>query len=261
MRADVAAFARFYGSPLGAAAGRLLSERISARWGEGAGRRILALGYPGPAAESLDGAVLWAADAEQGAHRWPAHGPGRALLAEETHLPFRDVTFDAALLVHALEEAASPRALLREVWRVLAPEGRVLIACARRTSLWALRDATPFGWGRPFSRGQLAHLLDDALFTPLAWSAALFAPPLGLGALVRRMELWERAGGFLTPGLSGVILVEAVKRIAASPPRGSAAAPAFVRALAGRPAPSRFNGPRLDAGDGARDPKTWRRNR
>jgi hypothetical protein len=66
---------------------------------------------------------------------------------------------------------------LREVWRVTAPEGRVIAIAANRTGLWARTDSTPFGHGRPYSRSQLAALLRDAMFEPTASARALYAPP------------------------------------------------------------------------------------
>jgi hypothetical protein len=61
--------------------------------------------------------------------------------------------FDAAVI-----KSDDSVALLREVWRVLAPNGRLLAVVPNRRGLWARIDTTPFGHGRPFSRGQVTHL-------------------------------------------------------------------------------------------------------
>ena len=61
-------------------------------------------------------------------------------------------------------------------------------------------------------RGQLSHLLDDALFEPVAWSRALYAPPWRWASGRSLENAWENAGEKLWSGLGGVILVEAVKR-------------------------------------------------
>jgi hypothetical protein len=122
---------------------------------------------------------------------------------------------------------------MREAWRILAPEGRLVIITPRRSSLWAVRDLTPFGWGRPFSRGQLQRLLEDTQFTPTAWGHALHWPPVRQSWLLQAVSVVEAFGAAVLPAFSGAILVEAVKRLHAKPPRGSAHAPAFVRALAG----------------------------
>jgi alpha-ketoglutarate-dependent 2,4-dichlorophenoxyacetate dioxygenase len=51
------------------------------------------------------------------------------------------------------------------------PEGRLLLIVPNRRGIWARLDSTPFGHGRPYSRGQLERLLGDALFTPLEWTS------------------------------------------------------------------------------------------
>ena len=58
-------------------------------------------------------------------------------------------------MVHALEHAEDPRETLKEMWRVLAPNGRLVIVVPNRRGLWASFEHTPFGSGRPYSRGQL----------------------------------------------------------------------------------------------------------
>ena len=59
----------------------------------------------------------------------------------------------------ALETAERVRPLLREMWRVLAPEGRLILVVPNRRGVWARLDKTPFGQGRPYSRRQLEALL------------------------------------------------------------------------------------------------------
>jgi len=138
-------------------------------------------------------------------------------LCEEDALPFPDVFFDRILIVHGLEGSEHLRVLLRQLWRVLAPEGRILLVVPNRASLWAQVQVSPFGHGRPFSRMELELLLKDGLFEPGRWSRALYAPPLK--AASRSGTGWEKVGSRLFPGVGGVHLVEAVKSLyAAAPP-------------------------------------------
>jgi SAM-dependent methyltransferase len=113
--------------------------------------------------------------------------------------------------VHGLEGADATRPLLRQLWRVLAPEGRLLLIVPNRSSLWAQLERSPFAVGRPFSRGELDRLLRGALFEPLRWDRALYLPPLHGRRLVRSGNAWERILRRLLPRLSGVHLVEAGK--------------------------------------------------
>src|SRR6202008_3697705 len=97
--------------------------------------------------------------AAQGVVKWPSESPALPALVDELELPLTDAGVDRVLLVHALEMAQDAGALLREVWRVLAAGGRLLAVVPNRRGVWARTDATPFGHGRPYSRGQITNLL------------------------------------------------------------------------------------------------------
>jgi SAM-dependent methyltransferase len=216
MRVDVLALQRFYASRRGELAFAMAGRRLSALWPAADGLDLLGLGYAPPFLEAYRARarrVIAAMPAAQGAERWPGEGAVLSVLADESRLPFMDAVFDRVLLVHALEEADDPRALLREVWRVMAPEGRLVVIAATRAGLWARADGTPFGHGRPYSRGQLGALLSEALFEPTVSARALYAPPLDWPLVMALGEGLERAGRVLAPGAGGLILMEAVKRL------------------------------------------------
>jgi ubiquinone/menaquinone biosynthesis C-methylase UbiE len=154
-------------------------------------------------------------------------------LADEAELPFADYSIDRVLLVHALETSDETRAMLKEVWRVLAGGGRVLIVTPNRRGIWARLDRTPFGSGRPYTMSQLSQLLRDEQFTPVGSDTALFIPPLTSRMMLRSAAAWERAGRRWFPTFAGVLLVEATKQIYAKP----AAVRAPRRRLVYAPAP------------------------
>ncbi len=218
VRVEVEALQRFYATPRGVAARRMIARRLAALWPHADGLDVLGLGFPGPYLEPFRASarrVIACMPAAQGAAHWPAESKGCVALAEEARLPFLDAIFDRVLLVHALEEAESARALLREIWRVTAPEGRILIVAANRIGVWAQAVRTPFGHGRPFSRRQLALLLEDCMWRPSASTRALYAPPFGWTAPAALA--FERVGEALWPPFGGVVMMEAVKRLTASP--------------------------------------------
>lgn len=222
MRVDVLALQRFYASPLGDAARRMAARRLEAIWPHADGLDMLGLGYATPYLEKYRiGARRTVAlmPAEQGAEHWPAGAPSLTALSEEARLPFIDSVFDRVLLAHALEEVESVRPLLREIWRVMAPEGRLVVIAANRWSLWAQSDRTPFGHGRPYSRAQLALLLVDSMFEPVASARALYAPPMAWTPFVRAADAFERVGEVLWPAQGGLVLMEAVKRLYAETTR------------------------------------------
>ena len=74
----------------------------------------------------------------------------------------------------------------------------------------------------PF-RGQLERLLNDALFTPLEWTGALYMPPIDRPWIVRWSTVFERVGARLWPGFAGVIIVEASKELMGAIPKGAPA--------------------------------------
>jgi SAM-dependent methyltransferase len=230
MQFDVAELRDFYARPLGLMVRRLLGHRIRARWRRLNGETLIGLGFATPYLGTFRGEVrrLGAMmPASQGALVWPPTGPKMSVLVEEQHLPLPDNSIDRLLAVHCLETADQTGPLLREMWRVLSPQGRLLMIVPNRRGVWARLDRTPFGQGRPYSRSQLDLLLSGALFTPVDWSMALHVPPLEWNVVIRSATAFERIGARLSPGFGGVIMVEARKELMAP-----VAKPARARSLA-----------------------------
>lgn len=218
MHLDAADLRDFYASPLGLVVRRLLIHRIRARWRKADGETVIGLGHAVPYLGAFRGeaARLGALmPASQGALVWPPDAPSHSVLVEDEHLPLPDNSVDKLLIVHGLEAADRVRPYLREAWRVLAPEGRMLLVVPNRRGLWARFDATPFGHGRPYSRSQLERMLTEAMFTPLDWAWALQFPPFDLNVILRSAVAIERLGGRFAPRLGGLILVEAKKELMA----------------------------------------------
>lgn len=241
MRVDVLALQQFYSGPLGLAAQAMGGRRILDAWGDCAGLDVLGFGYATPyLAPWITHArrVTALMPASQGVERWPSDGVNQSCIGDEDRMPFPEAMFDRILCVHALEEAENPRALLRELWRILAPEGRLMVCVANRSGMWSRAENTPFGQGRPYSRSQLSSLLTDAMFQPVAWSRALYAPPLSWRvATGGAAETWESVGEKGWPMLGGLLLVDAVKRLYADSLPGGGR-----KVLLAQPAIARFEG-------------------
>ena len=231
MRRDVLELRQFYASDLGSAARAMVTRKVAEAWGDAHGQDVLGLGYATPFLSGLEPQarrVVAAMPAQQGVEVWPGGSRNLTTLAAEDALPFANAFFDRILVVHAIEEASDPVGLLREVWRVLAPSGRVIVVVASRNGPWANFEKTPFGHGRPYSRGQLAELLREAELEPSGWTRALYVPPVAW--MARWAEGFEQVGSRLWPGISGLVLMEAVKQTFAVKAR-----PARARLLAVRP--------------------------
>ena len=239
----------------------MIGRKLEEAWGDGRGLDILGLGYATPFLDSFSAArrTVAAMPSGQGVEAWPQGVRNRACLMDEAALGFPNALFDRILVAHGLEESDDPLALLREVWRVLAPSGRTIIVASSRLGLWSDAERTPFGHGRPFTRGQLEQLVREAELEPIAWSRALYVPPLDWTA--GWAEGFEQVGSRLCPQFSGLILLEAVKQTFAVKPKLSPA-PARRAAVGLRPAPA---GPifEADAGrlDGLRFAPRYRRAR
>jgi SAM-dependent methyltransferase len=236
MASDVVDLRDFYRSALGQVARRMIRRAIQRVWPDLHGMRLLGLGYATPFLPALSGETertIAVMPASLGVLGWPPEAPNVVALADEGELPFADYSIDRVLLVHALETSDEVRAMLKEVWRVLAGGGRLLIVAPNRRGIWARLDRTPFGSGRPYTQSQLSQLLRDEQFTPVGSAAALFVPP-ATGRMVRRSAAaWERIGRRWFPTFAGVLLVEATKQIYAKP----TAARAPRRRLVYAPAP------------------------
>jgi len=220
MPSDVVDLRDFYRSGLGQVARRMIRRAIQRVWPDLHAMRLLGIGYSTPFLTALSGdteRTVALMPASLGVLRWPPEGRNLAALAEEGELPFADYSIDRVLLVHALETSEEIGPMLKEIWRVLAGGGRLLIVVPNRRGIWARLDRTPFGSGRPYTMSQLSQLLRDELFTPVGSDAALFIPPARGRMVMRSAPAWERIGKRWFPTFAGVLLVEATKQIYAKP--------------------------------------------
>lgn len=221
LRPDVIDLREFYHTPLGRTARRLVRAKLRLLWPSLKGQRLLGLGYATPYMRIFEPEaerVLAAMPGPQGVNRWPRGKPGRVMLVEEEDLPLPNACMDRILLVHALENAEHARNLLREVWRVLTPQGRLMVVVPNRRGFWAHIEATPFGSGHPYTSPQLTRQLRDAQFSPTQSAAALWLPPSERAFMLSAADAWERTGQLLWSRFSGVLLVEAEKQVYAATP-------------------------------------------
>ncbi|QKV20134.1 class I SAM-dependent methyltransferase [Oricola thermophila] len=216
MYMDIVEIRGFYHSLLGKMATRSIGMGLTRIWQPMPNERLLGLGYARPWLERFEPdteRTLSFMLAAQGAVKWPRTGPSRSALVFDEELPLPDAAIDRILMVHALEHAENPRETLMEAWRVLAPNGRLVLVVPNRRGLWARFEHTPFGTGRPFSRGQITKLLRDANFTPGPMTEALAFPPVRSPSLLRIAYHTERIGLRMWPVFSGVLIIEAQKRL------------------------------------------------
>ncbi|CDZ27042.1 MULTISPECIES: class I SAM-dependent methyltransferase [Neorhizobium] len=216
MHADIVDLREFYHSPLGHLAEQSITFALSSLWARLPEERLVGLGYAVPYLDRFraDTERTFAfMPAGQGAVNWPVSELSSTALVFDEELPLPDSSVDRVLMVHSLEFAENPRETLKELWRVLAPGGRLVIVVPNRRGVWARMEHTPFGSGRPYSRGQLTSLLRETNFTPGASAEALFFPPSKIRAVLKLRQAFERLGRRFWPVFSGVIVLEAQKRL------------------------------------------------
>jgi len=216
MTPDVKWLIEFYNSPLGRIAQRLLYRQVVELAGDIKGKRVLGLGFATPYLRfTLEKAerVLVFMPERQGATAWPRKGPSKTVLVDPLELPLTDAAIDLVIAVHAFEHTADSEELMRELWRICAPNAQLIIVVPKRRGLWSTRDNTPFGSGNPFSRRQLDRLLEDHSFEVTDCRDALYIPPSQRPFLLKSAAFFERAGRIFGPALAGIILVKAHKKL------------------------------------------------
>ncbi len=251
MWTDVVDLRDFYETAMGMVARRMVRRRVRQIWPDVTGMRVLGLGFATPYLRPFMAEAertIAAMPAQQGVLHWPPDGDGLTVLTDEMELPFDDLSMDRVLLVHALENAEPVRPLLREAWRVLAGSGKLLVVTPNRRGLWARRDRTPLGHGRPYSGGQLSALLRDNMFTPVSSQTALFVPPIDSKMLLSSCAAWEKVGSAAFSHFGGVLITEASKQLYAGQTNAAAVKRRYVVTAEGAP----WNSPRNGARPAAR---------
>lgn len=167
-------------------------------------------------------------------HRWlglepgePAPGDRPADLRCDLHaLPFDAASLDLVALPHSLELSVDPHATLREVERVLVPEGKVVICGFNPTSLWGLRQRRAHLWRR-LGLGELYlpeagefigwRRLRDWLrllnFEVEAGHFGCWRPALSTEQWLQRFDWMDTAGRRWWPIFGAAYFLVAVKRV------------------------------------------------
>lgn len=222
MSTDVTRLIEFYKSPLGKISRALVREEVIRLSGNVRGLRVLGLGFATPYLRftlATAERVLAFMPGRQGASAWPREGPSHTVLCDPLELPLTDAAVDLIIAVHAFEQIADAEEFMRELWRVAAPNARLVVVVPRRRGMWAQTDNTPFGDGHPYSRTQMERLLRDHSFVPEQWRDALYLPPSQKSLVLKSTRLFERIGRILMPMFSGVMLVSARKELFPAVPR------------------------------------------
>jgi len=134
------------------------------------------------------------------------------------HLPFATNSLDLVLLPHILEFDSNPHQILREVERVLVPEGSAVIAGFNPFSLWGLRRVFSGRYGEPPWQGRYLSVprLRDwfALlgFETRGGAFGCYAPPFSQEKWLKNFDFMESAGDRWWPIGGATYVLQAIKR-------------------------------------------------
>jgi SAM-dependent methyltransferase len=143
---------------------------------------------------------------------------GNAVRLVCSELPFECDSLDLVLLPHVLEFSDNPHQIIREVERVLMPEGNLIISGFNPLSLWGLHRALGRKQGYPWS-GQFINLtrMKDWLallgFEVVGGRFAAYAPPIHQKKWLERLAFMEKAGDRWWAVSGGVYFLHAIKRV------------------------------------------------
>ncbi len=209
----------YYRTQLGRVAQRAIREQVVALWPDVKGQTVAGYGFAVPLLRPyLDQArrVIGLMPGPQGVMPWPAGQPNVSVLGEEIAWPIETGRVDKLIVMHGLETSQMPTAVLAECARVLGPGGKALFVVPNRAGLWSRNDATPFGFGRPYSLGQLDTQLKDHGFLSEEQRTTLYQPPSTRKFWRKTAAFWERTGRAIPMiAAGGILMVEASKRVPA----------------------------------------------
>lgn len=230
----------FYDTLQGRVVQRIIRQHLRHFWSDVKGQRTLGIGYAAPYLRPFIGEaerVACLMPMQQGAIFWPPEGRGLVAVCDEAELPIETNSVDRLLIVHAMSGPENIDAILREAWRVLAGQGRLVMIVPNRSGIWARLDNTPFGHGTPYSLGQIRHFLKEYMFVPERAERALFFPPSSSRLTLVTAGVWERIGRTFFNAFGGVNIVEASKQLYAGTLAGAPAMQAARRRLLTAPKP------------------------
>jgi SAM-dependent methyltransferase len=140
------------------------------------------------------------------------------LRADGAELPVISASIDLVLLPHVLEFSDNPHQILREVERVLVPDGHLVVTCFNPMSLWGVRHSLGKCDAYPW-RGRFVHLLrlKDWLallgFEIAGGAMGCYVPPFTSQKWIDRFKFMDAAGDRWWPISGAVTFLHAIKRV------------------------------------------------
>lgn len=144
---------------------------------------------------------------------------GAPVLATAHALPFATASLDLVLLPHVLEFSTYPHQVLREVERVLVPEGSVIISSFNPFSLWGMRrmlarSGYAYPWrGHYYSAPRIKDWLSLLGLETQQSRSGCYGPPVQASQWIERWRFMDRAGARWWPICGGAWILHGIKRV------------------------------------------------
>ncbi|MCY3674923.1 MAG: methyltransferase domain-containing protein [Paracoccaceae bacterium] len=218
MRPDVTHFNHFYfHTELGSFVNETLIAETNEIWPDKVSGSVLGYGFALPLLGQFlgkDSRIINLMPESLECQKWPAGKPNMSVHTLESNWPLPTASIERAILLHGLEFCENESAMLSECWRVLVPEGLMLIIVPNKSGVWSMNSSTPYGWGRSYSYGQLEKILSRHKLQLEHHSMALMVPPSNDGSLRIMAKTIEKTGKKLHQKVvGGIHLIVARKRI------------------------------------------------
>ncbi|MBX4335955.1 class I SAM-dependent methyltransferase [Bartonella raoultii] len=213
---DIVTLRDFYASTLGLRVQETLCGQLNIWWPDLDDKRVMGFGYALPYLSVLRQRAQQCfafMPAAQGASPWPCPDKVASALVFEEDLPLPDASIDCILLIHALEYSENAFETLNEMWRVLAPNGHLIVIVPNRSGFWARNACTPFGYGQPYSRQQITRLFEKTNFVSESVQEIVHYMPFS-GYIARSFSFfYEPFARYLLPYFGGLLICQAQKRV------------------------------------------------
>lgn len=152
-------------------------------------------------------------------HKFILGEQGSCVLANFHELPLESQSIDLLVLPHVLEFTEEPHAILREIDRVMMPEGRIIITSFNPWSLWGMRrwlraDTNMYPWCGDFiSLVRMKDWLSLLGFEVSTGKLGCYVPPVMQEKWISRFGFMEDAGDRWWAIGGGIYMIEAIKRV------------------------------------------------
>ena len=140
------------------------------------------------------------------------------LMASNEALPFEEASVDLIIAPHILEQMAEPYELLKEIHRVLMPEGRLIISGFNPMSLWGIKRLLSFDIDYPWNTkfiplSKIKEWLPIIGLEMVEGKMGCYVPPIQQSSWLKKLHSMEKLGDRWWPMLGGFYFLVIQKRV------------------------------------------------